>query len=58
MLLKIITNMLKKVLLSDEKNTQQAHHICCSGIEIDLRCNFIVDQNWPPQRQDHFVLDP
>ena len=42
MLLKIITNTLKKVLLSDDKNTQQAHHICCSGIEIDLPCNFIV----------------
>ena len=36
MLLKIITNTLKKVLLSDDKNMQQVHIICCSGIEIDL----------------------
>ena len=32
--------MLKKVLFSDDKNTQ--HNICCSWIKIDLRCNFIV----------------
>ena len=34
--------MLKKVLFSDDKNTQQVHNICCSGIKIDLQYNFIV----------------
>ena len=42
MLLKVITNTLKKVLFSDDKNTQHVHNICCSWIKIDLRCNFIV----------------
>ena len=40
--LKVITNTLKKVLFSDEKNTQLFFNICCNGIKIDLRCNFIV----------------
>ena len=35
--LKIITNTRKKVLFSDEKNTQLFHNICCSGIKIDLQ---------------------
>ena len=30
MLLKIITNMLKKVSFIDDKNMQQVHNICCS----------------------------
>ena len=34
--------MLKKVLFSDDKNTQHVHNICCSWIKIDLWCNFIV----------------
>ena len=42
LLLKIITNTLKKVLFSDDKNTQHVHNICCSWINTDLRCNFIV----------------
>ena len=42
MLLKIITNTMKKVLFSDDKNTQHVHKICCSWIEIDSRCKFIV----------------
>ena len=42
MLLKVITNTLKKVLFSDDKNTQHVHNICCSWIKIDLRCSFIV----------------
>ena len=42
MLLKIITNTLKKVLFIDDKNMQQVHTICCSGIKIDLQCNFIA----------------
>ena len=42
MLLKIITNTLKKVLFSDDKNTQHVHNICCSWIKTDFRCNFIV----------------
>ena len=42
MLLKIITNTLKKVLFIDDKNRQQVHNICCSGIKTDLYCNFIV----------------
>ena len=32
----------KKVLFSDDKNTQHVHNICCSCIKIDLRCNFIA----------------
>ena len=38
MLLKIITNTLKKVLFIDDKNSQQVHNICCSGsgIKTDL----------------------
>ena len=36
MLLKIITNTLKKVLFIDDKNMQKVHNICCSGIKIDL----------------------
>ena len=36
MLLKIISNALKKVLFSDDKNMQQVHDICCSGIKIDF----------------------
>ena len=39
---KQITNTLKKVLSSDDKNTQHVHNICCSWIKIDLWCNFIV----------------
>ena len=43
LLLKIITNTLKKVLFSDDKNTQHVQdNICCSWIKIDLWCNFIV----------------
>ena len=42
LLLKIITNTLKKVLFSNDKNTQHVHNICCSWIKIDLRCNCIV----------------
>ena len=42
MLLKIITNTLKKVLFIDDKNMQQVHNICCSGIKIVLESNFIV----------------
>ena len=34
--------MLKKVLFSDDKNTQQVHNICFSWIKIDLQWNFIV----------------
>ena len=30
MLLKMITKTLKKVLFSDDKNTQQVHNICYS----------------------------
>ena len=41
--LKIITNALKKVLFSDDKNTQHVQdNICCSWIKIDLWRNFIV----------------
>ena len=36
MLLKIITNKLKRVLFIDDKNMQQVHNIYCSGIKIDL----------------------
>ena len=36
LLLKIITNTLKKVLFSDDKNTQHVQD------NIDLWCNFIV----------------
>ena len=36
MLLKIITNTLKKVLFIDDKNMQDVHNICCSGIKTDL----------------------
>ena len=36
MLLKMITNTLKKVLFSDDKNMQQGHNIYCSGIKTDL----------------------
>ena len=36
MLLKIITNTLKKVLFIDDKNMQQVHNIYCSGIKTDL----------------------
>ena len=42
MLLKIITNRLKKVLFTDDKNMQQVHNICCSGIKTDFKCNFFV----------------
>ena len=42
MLLKIITNTLKKVLFIDDKNMREVHNICCSGIKTDLSCNFIV----------------
>ena len=42
MLLKIITNTLKKALFIDDKNMQQVHNIWCSEIKFDLWCNFIV----------------
>ena len=34
MLLKIITNMLKKVLFIDDKNRQQVHNIGCVGLKL------------------------
>ena len=53
--LKIITNTLKKVLFSDEKNTQLFHNTSCSGINIDLRCNcHDFDHNWPRYWMIHF----
>ena len=36
MLLKVISNTLKKVLFIDDKNTQQVHNIWCGWIKIDL----------------------
>ena len=36
MLLKIITNTLKKVLFIDDKNMQQVHNIYCRGIKTDF----------------------
>ena len=38
----MIINTLKKVLFSDDKNTQHVHNICCSCIKVDMWCNFIV----------------
>ena len=34
MLLKIITNMLKKVLFIEDKNRQQVHNIGCVGLKL------------------------
>ena len=31
-----VANTLKKVLFIDDKNMQQVHNICCSGIKTDF----------------------
>ena len=50
MLLKIITNTLKKVLFTDDKNTQYVPNICCSWIKNWLSLQFYChdfDQHGP-----------
>ena len=49
MLLKIITNTLKKVLFSDDKNTQHVHKICCS-VGLKLTCGAILLSWFWPER--------
>ena len=46
MLLKIITNMLKKVLFIDDKNRQQVHNIGCVGLKLTF-CAMLLSWFWP-----------
>ena len=50
MLLKIITNTLKNVLCSYDKNRQRVHKKCCAGKKMDVRKYFAIalckKNNW------------
>ena len=42
MQLKKNNNTLKKILCSDDKNTQRVHNKCCTGRKSHLWCHFII----------------
>ena len=42
MQLKKINNTLKKILCSDDKNTQRVHNKCCTSQKSHFWCHFII----------------